>query len=331
MSQSTNSPIVSTYPVYGTVVIPLNESKDESKYFHHHFHPRYVRNISLDKNELLDKINNLQGHYVVPIAEHFKCFIEPEFDEIVNSIRFDMNVDRYINLILSNIFKDEIQEPRRGLTGSEAFEHVYKGVAWFWYMETKDIGLVGMRAFVVHGIIQCEHFRINKSGFLEFTQGGTCVNDAQAFITYIANSVAEKLAHHRRFINNQSALRFEEHSQYPKSNISVGLDFDGTVTSDYHGFAAMAKMMRHRGHKVYLVTMRYQSECLRDKAFMELASELDGYIHTDRQAKKTYCKNKGIHIHIWIDDNPEAVYKSAAEIWGTPSVEGSVVIEQHSN
>lgn len=98
-------------------------------------------------------------------------------------------------------------------------------------------------------------------------------------------------------------------------------DWDGTVTKAPGEFLAFAKALRAAGHKVYIVTMRYPSE-LGDLEYWR--RHVDGIVATSRMAKKPAAKALGIHIDIWIDDNPAAVDKSAIEIWGNSSPEGSV-------
>ena len=112
--------------------------------------------------------------------------------------------------------------------------------------------------------------------------------------------------------------------------MKIGLDYDGTVTSDYLGFVSLVRMMRQRGHEVYITTMRYISECKNDLEFCAFAKNVDGVIATGREAKKDYCLKYGITIDVWIDDNPRAVEESAKEIWGSSSPEGVVVIEDHA-
>lgn len=115
------------------------------------------------------------------------------------------------------------------------------------------------------------------------------------------------------------------------NKITIGLDYDGTVTSDPVGFAMMAELLRARGHTVIVVTMRYQSECLNDPAFVSFVQNVDAWMATGREAKRPFCDSVGVKIHVWIDDNPIAVEKSAAEVWGLASPEGSVVTEIHDN
>lgn len=112
--------------------------------------------------------------------------------------------------------------------------------------------------------------------------------------------------------------------------MKIGLDYDGTVTSDYVGFVLLVRMLRQRGHEVYITTMRYISECKGDMEFCAFAKNVDGVIATGREAKKDHCLKYDIIIDVWIDDNPRAVEESAKEIWGSPSPEGVVVIEDHA-
>ena len=86
------------------------------------------------------------------------------------------------------------------------------------------------------------------------------------------------------------------------------------------GFIADAQK---KGHKIYVVTMRYPSEC------ENLYQFIKGYdlevIATSRKAKKSFCEDMGIDIHVWIDDNPIAVEKDAAQIWPISAPEGQPI------
>lgn len=106
--------------------------------------------------------------------------------------------------------------------------------------------------------------------------------------------------------------------------MKIGLDYDGTITSDPEGFYAFAKMMRARGHEVYIVTMRYPSECTHIP--QEWTTVVNAICPTSRQPKKEHMLSKGIKIDVWIDDEPRAIYQGAEQIWGKASPEGVVVI-----
>lgn len=111
--------------------------------------------------------------------------------------------------------------------------------------------------------------------------------------------------------------------------MNFGLDYDGTVTGDPVTFEKIVNLLKQAGHKVYLVTMRYESEL--GSIHPGIAIAVDGIIPTSRQAKRKVVEDLGLKIHIWIDDNPEAVYMHAGQIWGQASPEGTIVIEDHTS
>lgn len=88
--------------------------------------------------------------------------------------------------------------------------------------------------------------------------------------------------------------------------------------------------MKRLGHKVYIVTMRYPSECLTDPMLRKWAHGVDGVIPTSRRAKKEALDELGITCHIFIDDHPRAIHESAEQIWGKASPEGVVYTVNHN-
>lgn len=112
--------------------------------------------------------------------------------------------------------------------------------------------------------------------------------------------------------------------------MNFGLDYDGTITAEPTGFEAFIKTMRGLGHKVYITTMRYPSECVNDPAMAKWAKMVDGIIPTCREAKRdTVQKLANIKIDVWIDDFPEAVLLPARVIWPDPMSEGKVISPKH--
>ena len=109
--------------------------------------------------------------------------------------------------------------------------------------------------------------------------------------------------------------------------MNVGLDYDGTVTADPEAFKAIVAIFRASGHKVYIVTMRYESECVGIRE--EWTHLVDGIIPTGREAKRAVTWAQGVNIHVWIDDNPQAVHFCAKDIWGIVSPEGTIVNMNH--
>lgn len=113
------------------------------------------------------------------------------------------------------------------------------------------------------------------------------------------------------------------------TKITFGLDWDGTVTCDPTMWLLICMLMRKRGHKVYIVTMRFPSECQDiPQIFLD---NVDGIYPTSRMPKQEHMLKHDIMVHVWIDDNPKAVYQNALQIWGASSPEGQIVIEKHEN
>lgn len=113
------------------------------------------------------------------------------------------------------------------------------------------------------------------------------------------------------------------------SKINIGLDWDGTVTTNPEVFFQIATLFKNHGYGLYIVTMRYPSECanIPEKWF----KLVDKIICTCRQAKQEVTEELGIRIHIWIDDNPKAVFHNALVAFGSSTHEGDVITPTHLN
>ena len=123
--------------------------------------------------------------------------------------------------------------------------------------------------------------------------------------------------------------------------MNFALDYDGTYTSDPALWLSWATQAIKHGHGVYLVTMRYPNELFGgpDAVHLGLVDLLvmkqpkvnprmlgqQVIIPTSRKAKGPVVKALGVEIHVWIDDNPNAVHLDAVQIWGQSSPEGQVV------
>lgn len=113
--------------------------------------------------------------------------------------------------------------------------------------------------------------------------------------------------------------------------MNIALDYDGTFTAAPNQWLEFIQLMQQAGHTVYIVTMRYVSECDGSKGTVDprLKEMLVPFVCTARTAKQRFCDSLGIRIHIWIDDHPEAVHNDATTIWNQPSPEGSVIVPVH--
>jgi hypothetical protein len=85
--------------------------------------------------------------------------------------------------------------------------------------------------------------------------------------------------------------------------VRIALDYDSTYTADpslWDGFIALAK---ERGHSVWIVT------CRRDTDENRQDVKVSGcfIVFTGSVAKSFHCKERGLKIDIWIDDDPACI------------------------
>jgi len=105
--------------------------------------------------------------------------------------------------------------------------------------------------------------------------------------------------------------------------MNIALDYDGTYTMDPDLWLPWVYGAITRGHTVYLVTMRYPSECMNLEPKL-IATGLHIY-PTSRRAKRPFMEHSGVKIDVWIDDNPRAVEEDADAIWPVSAPEGQPV------
>lgn len=86
----------------------------------------------------------------------------------------------------------------------------------------------------------------------------------------------------------------------------ISLDYDDTYTRDPEAWNQFIKLFRSRGHKVYVVTMRYEPH-EGDIVKRELAHLADGIFFTGRLLKEKFMLDRGIMIQVWIDDQPRLI------------------------
>lgn len=93
----------------------------------------------------------------------------------------------------------------------------------------------------------------------------------------------------------------------------IALDYDDTYTVDPDLWLAFVELAKMRGHIVYVVTMRYQSET--SSMDGRLLGAVQGVIPTGRQLKREFTENMGLYFDVWIDDMPEYVVKSGLVVY----------------
>lgn len=102
--------------------------------------------------------------------------------------------------------------------------------------------------------------------------------------------------------------------------LNIALDFDDTYTLYPKLWNDIIRMFQASGFNVYCVTARPDDHM--EQVYKSLSGVIERtmVINTSLRAKKEYVrKHHGIHIHVWIDDTPEAIvipnyYDQDAEI-----------------
>lgn len=93
--------------------------------------------------------------------------------------------------------------------------------------------------------------------------------------------------------------------------MNISLDFDDTYTRDPDAWNRVIAIMRGQGHKVYCITMRNEAEG--EPVRKALEGRVDEIYYTNRFAKQKFMFERGINIHVWIDDSPGWILKDAAD------------------
>ena len=87
-----------------------------------------------------------------------------------------------------------------------------------------------------------------------------------------------------------------------EDGVRIALDYDGTYTLDRQLWDGFIFAAQESCHEVLIVTMRDEGE--------DVGSNASGarppceVIYTRRQAKLPFMERAGLHVDVWIDDNP---------------------------
>jgi len=85
----------------------------------------------------------------------------------------------------------------------------------------------------------------------------------------------------------------------------IALDYDGTYTADPGLWHPFITALRSRGHRVFVVTMRFPSEGR--EVEQRLGRHVDRIIFTAREAKRRHLQRLGHDVDVWIDNHPEYI------------------------
>lgn len=85
----------------------------------------------------------------------------------------------------------------------------------------------------------------------------------------------------------------------------IALDYDDTYTEDRGLWNQFIRMANENGHSIYMVTLRsYPLD--NNNELTELSKKIS-IIFCNGLAKQEVVSNRGIHIDIWIDDDPRSI------------------------
>jgi hypothetical protein len=91
----------------------------------------------------------------------------------------------------------------------------------------------------------------------------------------------------------------------------VAFDFDETYNLDPNTWDKVIRALQTGGHKVVLATYRHPTLDY-DPLFERLAIMNVSIFCTDGKAKKQFLMDRGINVHVWIDDNPNSILLDSA-------------------
>lgn len=84
--------------------------------------------------------------------------------------------------------------------------------------------------------------------------------------------------------------------------MNIMIDYDNTFTADPLMWTEAIEIFFDHNHKVFLVTSRGEDTPVEDEHYFKSVGI--PIIYCDYRAKEKVCKEKGININIWIDDDP---------------------------
>jgi hypothetical protein len=89
--------------------------------------------------------------------------------------------------------------------------------------------------------------------------------------------------------------------------MNIALDFDETYTLDPDLWNMFCKTCITRGHNVWCVTFRHESEGLEVLQSIGKVIGVHNVIFTGRKAKRRFCEDMSVYIDVWIDDTPDYI------------------------
>ncbi len=90
-----------------------------------------------------------------------------------------------------------------------------------------------------------------------------------------------------------------------KERLTIGLDWDQTISADVDFWFEFIDLAIKHGHKVLIVTCRRGDE----EDVQECRHHIAPTYFTAGSSKSWYMEQEGVKIDIWVDDSPESVWQ----------------------
>ena len=88
---------------------------------------------------------------------------------------------------------------------------------------------------------------------------------------------------------------------------TISIDWDDTYTADPQLFSSMVADIKLSGHRVGVVTRRYDTQ--ENRSEIESAESWDFVVFAGSLNKRAAAESNGIAVDIWIDDKPATIDK----------------------
>lgn len=95
----------------------------------------------------------------------------------------------------------------------------------------------------------------------------------------------------------------------PLRKLTIGVDYDGTITADVHLLRAWMSEAVSRGHRVVVVSSRCDTVQSRQAISGHVPSGVEVYL-TNHHPKREHVTAAGVTVDIWVDDKPESIWNA---------------------
>lgn len=97
--------------------------------------------------------------------------------------------------------------------------------------------------------------------------------------------------------------------------MTIGLDYDGTITRDTQFWREFIALAGANGHQVVIVTNRHQQSVSEIEDFANTLSGHVPIVATAGQPKAAASKRAGYDVDVWVDDMPVLIYEGEQGLW----------------